>query len=124
MIQSQGQTITNRKKVFQARRRLSQQSRGRDKLENPRLAPSPHFRYLNDLTAKMRTSLVPNRASLFRDAPQFTTTLATSRHHQTRNKTLETQTEMVRVLLQEPRSGRKVSVGARLAPSERPCPAE
>ena len=72
----------------------------------------------------MRTSLVPNRASLFRDARLFTTTRATSRQHQIRNKTLETQTETVRVLLRGPRRGRKVSAGARLGPSERPCPAE
>ena len=55
MIHSQGQTITNRKKVFQARRRLSQQSRGRDRTENLVLAPSPHFLFSSDLTAKVGT---------------------------------------------------------------------
>ena len=64
----------------------------------------------------MRTSLVPNRANLFRDAQPFTTTRATSSHHpQIRNRTLETQTAMVRDLrLREPRRGRRVSVGVRL----------
>lgn len=58
MIHSLGQTITNRKKVFQARRRRSVLSRGQDKPENPLLAPSPLFRYLSDLTAKVGPSLV------------------------------------------------------------------
>ena len=74
----------------------------------------------------MRTSLVPNRASLFRDAQQLATTQATtSSHRQIRNKLLETLTAMARVLLlKEFRRGRRVSAGARLVPSERPCLAE
>ena len=71
MIQSQslGQTITNYKNVFQARRRLrapalSQQNLGLDKLENPHLAPLPLFQYLNDLIAKVGEEAVRQLSSI------------------------------------------------------------
>ena len=75
--------------------------------------------------SQMRTSLVPNRASLSSAARLFTTTRATNSRTRIRNKTRELPTEMVRFKgLRDLRREKKVSVGVRLVPSEKPCLAE